>query len=146
MKALTVFFSLITFAANAGGPYYTEDGRILSGMSYDKPAKHALPPLIVAMENVDPESPLFAKVLALVQTRRQSMTASDLVRRLKNGEVFSVTAPVNPARCPGCDGWGKVRDAAAKTPDRKSPCIQCKGTGKTPASQKCVIRWKDPKP
>jgi hypothetical protein len=145
IKPLAALFALTLAAAHAVGPYYTEDGRILSGMSYDKPNPAAVAPLVIVMEGLDPASARFGKILDQVRLRRPSLSAQDFVARLRRGEVFSVDVPVKQAVCRSCNGCGKINDPKAKSADRKSPCPVCKNTGKTPATRKCLIRWSKPK-
>jgi hypothetical protein len=143
---MKTILTLVLFASLAHGQYVTEYGRPLDGMSFSPPPRKSLPPLLIYMEGIDPASQRFTKILEQVRVRRDGLTVEKFTRHLQQGGSFTINVPVKQTGCPDCSGWGKISDPQAKTPDRKSPCNSCKGTGKTPGTRECHIRWKNPEP
>lgn len=85
---------------------------------------------VIALAGIPQDSPKFKEAFDLVHARYSSMTFDQFVQTLQEGKFFDVYKNEDPVTCKECSGAGKISDAKAKTPDRKSPCKPCNGTGK----------------
>lgn len=112
------------------------------GLSLDGPTDPgATNPTPMALREVPQDSKKFQSILALLQKQHSNMTQESLTERLKNGESFTVIVLAPPATCTTCLGAGKLADAKAKTPDKKTVCAECKGTGKKSTRTYYRIWW-----
>lgn len=89
--------------------------------------------------------PLFSASISTVEREKAPppMSQDLFVKKLKNGEVFSVKT-LEERRCQNCRGFGKVSDTrppGSRSPDGKMPCSDCKAAGKIPWQVTYQVGW-----
>lgn len=79
------------------------------------------------------------KQYRLDPTTDATLTPEDLRQRLQSGETIIIENGKAEAKCPDCQGWGRIPGPRVGSP--KSPCKKCRETGKILAPSYVKLLW-----
>jgi len=134
--ALFLAMSLPLTAQTDARPQLDRDAPI------NAPALPELPPTPYPMVDIPIDSPKFSTVAEIIARKYRGTTPAVLAGKLKRGEKFLIEHPAPGAACSNCGGFGKIPDVKSESPDRKSPCSRCRGSGKFNPAPPLLIVWK----
>lgn len=130
MKLIFPIVLSLAVTAFASDPFETALERGIryrqTGLSLDPPP---LPRDDYPVATIPQDSARFRVLFAAVLKTYPSLTPATFLEGLQAGKTYDINTPGKPGSCRPCTGAGWVRDPSATTPDKKTTCSACRGTG-----------------